>query len=128
MTDDLATHHLGRGVSFEQQGDLVAAEREYSLADKAGSADGAQPRGAPQAAWRLPERRAAYRRSEAAVMPASCNLAVLLEDRGDVEGAAAYRRADERDFPGGAYGIGQLLYAEGDIDGSIAANRRRRAR
>ena len=66
MTDDLATHHLGRGVSFEQQGDLVAAEREYSLADKAGSADGASTSGVLlKRRGDYPSAEAAYRRSEA---------------------------------------------------------------
>jgi tetratricopeptide (TPR) repeat protein len=128
MSDDSASsQQLERGLSFEQQGDLASAEREYTLADQAGSAVGALVLGG------FLKRRgdyagaeAAYRRSEARGDPrASCDLAVLLENLGDVNGAkAAYHRADERGFAGGAYGLGQLLYAEGDIDGSIAANRR----
>jgi tetratricopeptide (TPR) repeat protein len=127
MTDDAASVYLQRGLAFEEQGDIVAAEREYRLADDTGSAAGALNLGS------LLKRRgdhagavAAYRRSEERGDPrASCNLAVVLEELGDIDGAkAAYRRADERGFPGGAYGLGQLLYAEGNIDGSIAANRR----
>jgi tetratricopeptide (TPR) repeat protein len=127
MNDDKASMHLERGFDLEDQGDIVGAEREYRLADDAGSAGGALSLGL------LLKRRgehaeaiAAYRRSEARGEPrASCNLAVLFEDLGDIDGAkAAYRRADERGFAGGAYGLGQLLYAEGDIEGSIAANRR----
>ena len=127
MSDSLGHVHLQRGLAFEEQGDIVAAEREYRLSDDAGSGDGALNLGL------LLKRRgdhagavAAYRRSEERGDPrASCNLAVLLEQLGDINGAkAAYRRADERGFPGGAYGLGQLLYHEGDLDGSIAANRR----
>lgn len=127
MTDHVVSGYMERGWAFEQQGDIVAAEREYRLADDAGSADGALNLGL------LLKRRgdhsgaaAAYRRGEERGDPrAACSLAILLEELGDIDGAkAAYRRADERGFPGGAYGLGQLLYAEGDIDGSIAANRR----
>ena len=53
------------------------------------------------------------------------NLAVLLEQAGDMAGAeAAYRRADAMGFAGGAYGLGQLLYERSDISGAIEANRR----
>jgi tetratricopeptide (TPR) repeat protein len=53
------------------------------------------------------------------------NLGVLLERRGDLEGAeAAYRRADEREHPAGALGLGVLLERRGDLEGAEAAFRR----
>jgi len=127
MTDDEASVHLERGIANEAQGDMAAAERDYRLADAAGSADGALNLGLLlKRRGDRPEAIAAYRRSEERGDPrASCNLAVLLEELGDIDGAkAAYRRADERGFAGGAYGLGQLFYAEGDVDGATAANRR----
>ena len=37
---------------------------------------------------------------------------------------AAYRRADERGDPGGAYNLGMLLAERGDLEGAEAAWRR----
>lgn len=131
MTDvgagDSAASHNERGLAFEKQGDLRAAEREYSLADQEGSAAAALNLGMLlKRRGDLAGAEAAYRRGEArGDARASCNLAVLMEQKGDRVGAKeAYRRADARGFSGGAYGLGQMLYAEGDIDGSIAWTRR----
>jgi hypothetical protein len=55
----------------------------------------------------------------------ACNLGVLLERRGDLEGAeAAYRRADERGHATGACYLGVLLERRGDLEGAEAAFRR----
>jgi hypothetical protein len=50
---------------------------------------------------------------------------VLLKKRGDLASAeAAWRRADERGHPGGAYTLGVLLKERGDLEGAKAAWRR----
>jgi hypothetical protein len=105
-------------------GDVV--DREPAASRALGARHGAARRGRRRCSrcW-LDLQPQAYRRSEERGEPrASCNLAILLEELGDIDGAkAAYRRADERGFSGSAYGLAQLLYAEGDIDGALAANR-----
>jgi len=50
---------------------------------------------------------------------------VLLEQRGDVEGAeAAYRRADDRGDATAAFNLAALLVERGDLDGAEAAYER----
>ena len=53
------------------------------------------------------------------------NLAVVLHQRGDVDGAtAAYKRAEQRGDPDAAFNVGVLLYEAGDLDAAEAAWRR----
>jgi tetratricopeptide (TPR) repeat protein len=70
--------------------------------------------------------RNAWRRAESqGVALAANNLGVLLEGRGDLEGAeAAYRRADGRGDGGAALKLGELLQGRGDLEGAEAAYRR----
>ena len=50
------------------------------------------------------------------------NLGVLLEQRGDLDGAeAAYRRADERGDTSGSFNLWRLLADRGDLAGAAAA-------
>jgi tetratricopeptide (TPR) repeat protein len=56
---------------------------------------------------------------------AALNLGVVLEQRGDGEGAlTAYRRADDRGSAGGANNLGVLLQERGDREGALASYRR----
>ena len=52
-------------------------------------------------------------------------LGVLLEQRGDLEGAeAAYRRSEKHGFHRATYNLGVLLEQRGDLEGAEAAYRR----
>lgn len=69
---------------------------------------------------------AVYAQADAAGEPhGATNLGVLLEQRGDLEGAlAAYGRADRRGDVDGSFNLGCLLAEMGDVPGAIAALRR----
>ncbi len=66
---------------------------------------------------------AACLQADAAGLPeGATNLGVLLEQRGDREGAlAAYRRADRRGDINGTFNLGSLLAEMGDLEGARAA-------
>ena len=56
--------------------------------------------------------------TSAATRRAACNLGVLLEQRGDLDGAReAYQRADERGHGVGTCNLGALLAQQGDLAG-----------
>jgi tetratricopeptide (TPR) repeat protein len=74
--------------------------------------------------WARAER-AARRADDRGSAAGAVGLGVLLEERGDLDGAdAAYRRADDRDSADGAFNLGLLLQERGDEDGAMAAYRR----
>ena len=53
------------------------------------------------------------------------NLGVVLQQRADIDGAAAaYKRADERGDPDAGFNLGVLLYEAGDLDAAEDAWRR----
>jgi tetratricopeptide (TPR) repeat protein len=69
-----------------------------------------------------PELAACLRADAAGEPEGATNLGVLLEQRGDVEGAlAAYRRADRRGDVNGTFNLGCLLAEQGDLEGARAA-------
>ena len=87
----------------------------------AGAVGGSTPEGLISARRkRLPPRATddavdANRRADERGVPGGAyNLGVLLEERGDLEGAeAAYRRADEREVPAGAFNLGRCWQSGG---------------